>query len=69
LLNEKVTTGTPSIGALFAMITGPLGAVACRNAASTQPRCTPHATSHQLKPASQPNTWTAAPGGMMTTEG
>jgi hypothetical protein len=47
-LNEKATTGTPITAGLLAITTGPLGAGACRNAASTQPRSAPNCTSHQL---------------------
>jgi hypothetical protein len=68
-LNEKVTSGTPTTAGLLAITTVPLGPVDCRKAASTQPRFKPNWTSHQLKPCSQPNTCTPAPGGKIITEG
>jgi hypothetical protein len=68
-LNEKVTSGTPTTAGLLAITTGPRGPAACRKAASTQPRFKPNWTSHQLKPCSQPNTVTAAPGGKIITDG
>ena len=43
----EVTEDIPGAG-LLAITTGPLGAGACRNAASTQPRSAPICTSHQL---------------------
>lgn len=59
----------PSSGPPWKMGHGWFWKFMARNCDHTQPRCGPHATSHQRQPSRQPNTWTQVPAGSQATSG